>query len=369
MTYCSAPFTSLQIKNDGTFSYCCMMTTPSGKHNNDTDMVKGRQKMINGEVLEECNTKCYGTQHLQSSHVSYMNKLFPISSDYKHSAEIDPKDVQYIDLRVGNICNYMCLMCGDEHSHLWAKAHNIASPYISWTDSPEKYNQIINFISKCVNLKSLSLAGGEPFYNKAQINDILDRLPREMDLKLITNVSTCSDDYVSVLNEFQTGRLNSSIDGVGRWNDTQRFLSEWDTVNINILKYAKQLHSKWDITLVPTFTVINILGVEDFFDWYVNTVLPVRPTLKFGYTICQQPRHMSMYIIPLAIRTELADRIQTKFGHLSVVNRLASALRQDVTVEKIFVDRLISQIEVEFPKIGMNVYNNIPELKDILSKK
>lgn len=363
--YCSAPWTTVQIKNDGSFSYCCMSRDPIGRDLNDPALVEGRKRMLAGEILSSCKEKCFDTSELFSSHMSYMNKLHPI--EHEVTAEVNPEHIQYIDLRIGNICNFTCLMCGERDTHLWGKLNGKTDPYISWAQDPEQYDRIMNFIASCKNLKSISLAGGEPFYNKKQLFDIINRLPRDIELKFITNVSVCDDEIISKLNEFKSGRLHCSIDGVGKWIETQRLRSNWNEVESNMLKFAAELHDKWQIRLVPTFTVINTYGLPDFIDWFYNVLRKTRESAIFAYTVCTQPERMTLYNIPLETRKHIVETIIHKeYPENVTTNKLYNALVKDITPAEWTKSDLAKYFNYVKDKTGLDVLEVVPEISEVL---
>lgn len=362
--YCSAPWTTVQIKNDGQFSYCCMSRDPMGDSLNSSSMVTGRQQMIDGEVLPVCQSKCFDNEKLFSSQRMELNKRFPLTHDIAPTAS--PKHIEYIDLRMGNICNYMCLMCGDRDSHLWGKANNKKDPYISWAKNPTQYQYIMDFIASCKNLKCISLAGGEPFYNKKQLFDVIDRLPRDIELKFITNMSFCDDEIIAKINEFKTGRMHCSIDGVGKWVETQRLRSNWHNIENNTLKFAKELHEGWQMTLVPTFTVINTYGLEEFADWIMQVYTPTRKNAKMSYTICQWPDHMSLYNIPLSRRIQISNSIKEKNYNHPSIKRLLDSIEKDITPATDTVNKLKNYLQYVNHSTGFDALSGVPELAEVI---
>ena len=364
--YCSAPWTTIQIKNTGKFAYCCVSNDPMGNDLNDYDLVEGRKKIINGETLPTCQRACFDVEHLYSSQRFSLNTRFPLEHDVSEHA--NPEHIQYIDLRMGNICNYMCLMCGDRDSHLWGKANKKEDPYVSWARDPEQYERIVNFIASCKNLKSISLAGGEPFYNKKQLFDIIDRLPRNIDLKFITNVSFCDGEIIDKLNEFKTGRLHCSIDGVGRWVETQRYRSDWNIIEKNVLKFTNELHEGWTTMLVPTFTAINTYGLEEFADWIVNVYTPTRKNANMSYTICQWPDHMTLYNIPLERRQQITQNIRAKkYDHINL-NKLLDSIEKDINPDPTTIEKFDNYLKYVKHATGLDTLEGVPELSEIIGR-
>lgn len=365
--YCSAPWTTVQIKNDGQFSYCCMSRDPMGNTLNDTDLVNGRQRMIAGEILPVCQTKCFDNETLFSSQRMDLNKRYPL----KHNATplANPEHIEYIDLRMGNICNYMCLMCGDRDSHLWGKANKKENPYISWATDPVQYKNIMDFIASCKNLKCISLAGGEPFYNKKQLFDVIDRLDRNIELKFITNMSFCDDEIIAKLNEFKTGRMHCSIDGVGKWVETQRHRSEWKNIEENTLKFARELNPGWNMMLVPTFTVLNTYGLEDFVVWIFDKYRKTRETANFSYTICTTPRHMTLYNIPLEKRKNIVQKVREKGYNYVTLDRLLDSIEKDINPNSKTIEELHSYLSYVKHVTQLDVLTEIPEIGEVIERQ
>lgn len=366
--YCSAPWTTVQIKNDGQFSYCCMSRDPMGSSLNDVPMVEGRQQMIDGKILPVCQTKCFDIEKLFSSQRQDLNRRWPIKNPI--DAIANPEHIDYIDLRMGNICNFTCLMCGDRDSHIWGKINGKEDPYISWAKNPDQYKKIMDFIESCKNLKCISLAGGEPFYNKKQLFDVIDRLPRNIELKFITNVSFCDDEIIAKLNEFEKGRLHCSVDGVGKWIETQRLRSDWKVIEHNLLKFSRELHSKWQLRLVPTFTVLNTYGLPDFIEWYYNILLQARKDFVFSYTICTMPERMTLYNIPIVDRKKIVLQLKgKKYPHNPTLERLYKALLQNNTPNKDTVKDLSTYLDYVRNKTDLDVLVNIPEIGEIFEQR
>jgi hypothetical protein len=337
-----------------------------GNDINDDRLVEGRQKIIDGEVLPVCQEKCLDIEHLFASQRQDLNKRWPIKNPV--AAKANPEHIEYIDLRMGNICNYMCLMCGERDSHLWGKANNKENPYISWAKDPVQYERIMDFIASCKNLKCISLAGGEPFYNKKQLFDVIDRLDRNIELKFITNMSFCDDEIVAKLNEFKTGRMHCSIDGVGKWVETQRYRSDWQTIESNTLKFARELHEGWQMMLVPTFTVLNTFGLAEFVDWIFNVYRKTRPTANFSYTVCTMPQHMTMYNIPLQKRKEIAQTIRDKGYEYPILPKLLASVEKDIEPDDKTVKQLDRYLSYVKHSTDFDVLQPMPEVGEVIGK-
>jgi hypothetical protein len=360
MTYCSAPWTTVNIKTDGRYSYCCVSWDLLGNHANDNNLVQGRQNIINGEILDVCKKACFNVESLYQSQRQLTNNLFPI----KHSTDIklNPLDIEYIDLRIGNICNYMCLMCNESQSHLWGKFKGIDEPHIHWGD---RHREIIEFISSCKNLKRICLSGGEPFYNKSQLFEIMDSLSFDITLKFITNVSICDDEIINRMNKFKKGILNCSIDGVEHWIETQRYKSNWNTIEKNIIKFSEKLHKGWRINLVPTFSVLNVTGLPNFINWYYNVLSNVRKT-HFAYSILYQPHYLTLYSLSQAVRNNIVSQVKDfNFELTDTINDLLLSVSKVESPKNKDIAELEKFLKNIKNKTNLDVATIIPEIGDL----
>jgi sulfatase maturation enzyme AslB (radical SAM superfamily) len=360
MTYCSAPWTSLQIKTNGDFSFCCVSNDPLGSDLNDKAFVDARSRIIQGETLPSCKTACLDKEELFYTIRKNITNLYPITQP-TISSNIDYEQIQYLDLRLSNICNYSCLMCGAQSSHLWGKVKGFHDPVVSWGD---KGTKILDLISKLKNLKTVCIAGGEPFFNKPLLLKILDRLDRSVELKFITNVSIFDEAVVKIMNEFKKGKFNASIDGVGKWNDVQRHRANWSEINVNFLNYIKHLHSGWEFNIIPTMSILNFIGLYDLLEWYEFKIKHLRHNINLYYTILTKPDHLSLFIIPTETRMKYNKRIKDTFPDLSIPIKNLIA----VTDKEIFKDSNEFFAELKNIERDMNikVLELLPELKNAL---
>ena len=255
-------------------------------------------------------------------------------------------------------------MCYEGDSHLWGKLFNNSQPVINWGDEEDK---ILDFIISCKNLKRISLAGGEPFYNKKILYKILNELDRNVELKFITNVSVCDNEIINMMNEFNKGRLHCSIDGIGKWIELQRLGSNWNVIEKNILNFCNNLHDKWKIVLVPTFSIFNILGLKDFLKWYFNKLYPTRNNLQISYTITKQPHGMTFYSLDQHVRNKIVNEIKESNIPLKEygLDYLLDIINKDVEKNKKEINAFYKHCDFIKEKLNIDYFQELPELKNV----
>tara|TARA_A100001037_G_scaffold273984_1_gene271328 strand:+ start:2470 stop:3585 length:1116 start_codon:yes stop_codon:yes gene_type:complete len=369
MTYCTAPFNTCRIKTNGEFTFCCQIDSPcAGENLNSKNLVKLRQDVIDGKVIDHCQKNCLDEEERWKHNEEWesqrqnLGKYFPLN--HNAAPYVNKDDLEYIDVRVSNICNFTCVMCGSPDSHLWGKLHGHEHPNINWGD---KEDEILDFIISCKNLKRISLAGGEPFYNKKILYKILNHLDRNVELKFITNVSVCDNEIINMMNEFNKGRLHCSIDGIGKWIELQRLGSNWNVIEKNILRFCNNLHDKWKVVLVPTFSIFNILGTKDFLQWYFDKLYPTRKNLQISYTITTYPDGMTFYSLDQHVRNKIVNEIKESNIPLKEygLDYLLDIINKDVEKNKKEINAFYKHCDFIKEKLNIDYFRELPELKNV----
>ena len=150
-SFCAIPFVSTMINTDGKFKYCCIAEgdedtnlQTNGKKLNvkenslldafNSDTVRNvRKKMITGEQVSAC-MKCDLQNKIgRESYRDMMTgewikrigseQMNALIEDAKNNDGIINSMPVYLDLRLGNLCNFKCRMCNPFNSNSIAKEH------------------------------------------------------------------------------------------------------------------------------------------------------------------------------------------------------------------------------------------------------
>jgi MoaA/NifB/PqqE/SkfB family radical SAM enzyme len=136
-TICSLPWTSVEATPNGEARICCLsnelivdkkgyamnIANSSLQEMFQSDYMKSlRQEFLDGKKPSTCN-KCWSVEEaggkskriLARDSLEYKKVFEPI--DYFN---IDPTKIQFLDLKLGNICNLKCRICGSWSSSKWA---------------------------------------------------------------------------------------------------------------------------------------------------------------------------------------------------------------------------------------------------------
>jgi len=219
--------------------------------------------------------------------------------------ETTERNLEYLELRSNNLCNFSCRMCSPIDSNQIGQEVRI-NPKLKkyYTYNPphnlleeindSNFQQIINQISQ---VKFLSLTGGEPMLIK-QYYDLLDYIvennySKNITLQITTNCSVYNSHIVERLKEFKEVLFTLSLDGVEETAEYQRYGTVWSTVKENSLKFLELPNINPVVN--ATLTAYSILDLSRFADFLIelynknnSTYFMLRPAIvpnEIQYTL------------------------------------------------------------------------------------
>ena len=166
---------SFDRKSDGSRSFYNLNKNPITKILNSDSFKELRLKMLNGEKPEACNG-CYKAEEFGvPSKRNIESQKFGLSLDdlrarTNSSGEITA-DIEYAELRLGNLCNLKCRTCNPNSSSKWNSEYGPMQeqlPFITKYDLKADFNWAVNeefwadFLKNSMHLKLLYINGGEP---------------------------------------------------------------------------------------------------------------------------------------------------------------------------------------------------------------
>lgn len=198
----------------------------------------------------------------------------------------DPK-VYYADIRLGNVCNITCRMCGPGASRLWADHFNQVQPKRFLMPVQElKYLKESNWvkqqpvqwlIQQCLpSVESLHFAGGEPLIIPEMV-ELLETCvasgrAKEILLSYNTNITVLPEKVTRLWHHFKGVSVMCSIDAVGALNEYIRRPSKWADIDRNLHALDDNFH-RWGLKTVhfnTTVQIYNILHLDEFFGYLEN---------------------------------------------------------------------------------------------------
>lgn len=242
-------------------------------------------------------------------------------------ANDDPDQLWFLDLKLGNICNLKCRICGSWSSSKWAseeldympkgfdKKQHIAYHWLkqgAWPRNPDT-NFWDNLKQLLPNIKYLEFTGGEPWLIKEHF-DLLryaveNGYSKNIDIHYNTNATQMPGEANSkIWQEFGRVDVAFSIDNVGDRFEYERYGANWTIANdiIDYVHYSQSLMP--NITTQLCFTV-NIQNV-----YYLDELLVWADTKPFGsiyFNMLHSPDHMSVQRMPTAAKELVLNKLKT----------------------------------------------------------
>jgi MoaA/NifB/PqqE/SkfB family radical SAM enzyme len=263
--FCPMPWTGLMYNFDGTVKNCIRSAGSLGdiKQQPIEEIVTknnlDRQKqIIDRAPVKTCHT-CYDLERgkrsfeIISDRVFYIKELkrVPVSTYQQGNFQLNA-----IDVRWSNLCNFACVYCSPEYSSKWAQELK-QTPITPTTEQTQQFKQYI--FDNVENLKHVYLAGGEPLLMKENL-ELLDRLSPDVNLRINTNLSKVDTEIFEKICSFKNVHWTVSVESIEQEFEYIRYGSKWADFleNLNVIK---QLDHK--ITFNMLHFLLNYFSVFD----------------------------------------------------------------------------------------------------------
>lgn len=291
-------------------------------------MQKMRQQMRNGEKPATCklcwDEEAAGRDSKRIHSQVRLKELYPLVDWYNDT----PDQLWFLDLKLGNICNLKCRICGSWSSSKWAaeemdylpkgvdKKSHIAYQWLKQGKWPEESPDFWdNLKSLLPNIKYFEFTGGEPWLIKEHW-DLLqyaadNGYSKNIDIHYNTNATQRLGPHTMVWDKFGRVDIAFSIDNVGKRFEYERYGANWELANsiIDNVHWTKNVDTP-NITTQLCFT-INIQNV-----YYIDELLAWADTKPFGsvyFNMLHSPDHMSIQRMTPAAKDLVLNKLKTTF--------------------------------------------------------
>ena len=294
---CMLPWVSIETSPIGTSRPCCLaideITDADGvkydlnKHTLTQIYQSGymqdlRQEFLDGRQPATCK-RCWDEE--AAGRVSKrINSRIRLKEYYDKVdfSNTNPDQLWFIDLKLGNICNLKCRICGSWSSSPWAqeemaylpkvkKKDHLAYTFLKQGAWPRENPQFWdNLRALLPNIKYFEFTGGEPFLIKEHFEllqyAVDNGYSKDIEIHYNTN-GTVFPDFVDVWKEFKHVEIAFSIDNMGARFEYERYLAKWDEVRVNLAKFTDLRSRKLTIHLCTTINIQNVYYLPEICDW------------------------------------------------------------------------------------------------------
>ena len=338
--FCVLPWVSLEASPIGTVRPCCLaddeILDDAGRKfelstanfqdiQNSTHMRHLRQQFLDGEQPQTCR-KCWSEERAgrtsKRMHTLDRMKHMGISAEWT----TDAKPLMFLDLKLGNICNLKCRICGSWSSSQFA-AEEIANtrPEQRKTSHayqmlragawPRENNQFWSQIDSVVDdIRYIEFTGGEPFMIEehfAMLQGMVDRdIAHNVEIHYNTNGTQYPEQAEAIWRHFRTVEIAFSIDDVGERFEYQRSNAVWAEVCANLDRFRdlKQIHPNIELQVCTTVNVFNVRYLGDVAAWLERN----RESFNFVYwNMMHDAWYFSIACLPDTAKTAIAEYLDS----------------------------------------------------------
>jgi len=344
-TICMLPWISLEASPQGTAKPCCLYDDEILDDNGNKyllaehglqeiykskSMQNLRQEFLDGKKPAGC-FRCWNEEDVgrtsKRMHTQVRLKELKNTVDYTN---LQPDQLWFLDLKLGNICNLKCRICGSWSSSKWAEEEinyvtdlktpaqrktHLAYTFLQQGAWPRKSPYFWENLKQLLpDIKYFEFTGGEPWLIQEHIEllkyAVAQGYSKNIDIHYNTNATQWPQDLVEIWRDFGRVDVAFSIDNVGDRFEYERYGADWDTANsiVNSVHSMQLLYP--NITTQLCFTV-NIQNV-----YYLDELLAWADTKNFGsiyFNLLQSPSHMCVSHMTETAKELVLNKLKTTF--------------------------------------------------------
>ena len=266
--YCVAPFRQAYIDSTGVSS-CCRhprQSTTLEQWENNTFLKKIQQQTLLGQWPTECNS-CKQEEKLY-------NTSLRIQSNADYDQSYTDTQIDFIDYRSENICNFRCRSCEPGFSHLIAKELQDNPKILSkfFPIAQKKYVTVddVNYkwiLENLAQIRRLMFTGGEPTLMpkvKLILQQVLENRHKDLSIMITTNGSFQDDFWYDLTEKLPNMHWTISIDAIGAAAGIIRDGSDWLQIEHNARWLAKNSGSFMINSVISNLSLFQLWPLLDF---------------------------------------------------------------------------------------------------------
>ena len=357
--FCVLPWVSLETSPIGTVRPCCLAEEEIVDiHGNKFDLSKSaelvdiqdsnymrklRKQFLRAEQPDTCR-KCWAVEDADgtSKRMHTLNRLKHIIPDSDWTQ--DPKPLMFLDLKLGNICNLKCRICGS-----WSSS-TFAVEEIEFSPIAEKNT------------------GGEPFMIREHfrfLERIVDMgIAGQVEIHYNTNGTQFPDNAEDIWQHFKTVEIAFSIDDVGARFEYQRANAVWSEVESNIARFMamRDRHPNIQLQACITVNVFNVIYLETVANW------ADQQGFDFVYwNMLHEARHFSIAALPDTAKQAIVEKLSTAAVSTKTQAEIKSVIDFMMQGQSLDGTQLLNQITITDQRRKQSLADVEPEFAEIIN--
>jgi MoaA/NifB/PqqE/SkfB family radical SAM enzyme len=335
--FCILPWVSLEASPIGTVRPCCLaeeeildddgnkfelISAEFSAVQNSKYMKDLRQQFLDQKQPRTCR-KCWNEERSgrTSKRMHTLDRLKHVVSDSSWTA--DAKPLMFLDLKLGNICNLKCRICGSwsssqfaaEELHFVNRAEKKTSIHYemlkkgAWPrENPGFWREIDAVLDQ---IRYIEFTGGEPFMIQEHfdmLQGIVDRgIAHQVEIHYNTNGTQWPENAEEIWQHFKTVEIAFSIDDLDSRFEYQRTNATWSDVGQNLERFRelRSRHNNITLQVCATVNVFNVFYLENLANWI--------DTQQFDFiywNMLHEAYYLSVGTMPDRAKTEAIGRLE-----------------------------------------------------------
>jgi MoaA/NifB/PqqE/SkfB family radical SAM enzyme len=392
--FCVLPWISLEASPVGTVRPCCLADDElvddiGNKFNLATADFKGiqnsnsmrelRQEFVDGKQPKTCR-KCWKEERAgrTSKRMHTLDRLKHMLPDQDWS--VDAKPLMFLDLKLGNICNLKCRICGswssstfaaEELQHLMRNEDRKDNHHYhmlrqgAWPRENQQFWSEIASISD--QIQYIEFTGGEPFMIQEHFNllqGLVDRgLAGNIEIHYNTNGTQWPETAEEIWKHFKIVEIAFSIDDVGERFEYQRSNAVWTEVINNIARFRalRSRHTNIRLQICCTINVFNVYYLETVAKWILEQKMDFiywnMMHDAYFFSISSLPERAKQAITKRLLTADVPAPVQEEFA------RVVDFMNRGVSLDGEQLRREVGNLD---RRRGQNLVEVEPELAQLI---
>jgi len=229
-----------------------------------------RKNMLEGKPDTGC-TRCYEEEKMHGESMrTFANSQFSIDSKTLNENFLHTK---YIEVSLDNTCNLECKMCSSVHSTKLRKRDELLGNYVhpNTVYNPDMLNGLdLNQVER------IKFLGGEPLISKHHL-PFLKKFTDYSKMTLMYNTNATmipNQETIDIMKQAKSLDFIISIDGIYKYNDYQRWGSNFEKIIENALVLKNTFDNIGWFTFLNTFSALNLNSYTETKAWFEKNDYP-----------------------------------------------------------------------------------------------
>jgi organic radical activating enzyme len=395
--FCVLPWISLEASPIGTVRPCCLaddelldnngqkfslLTANFADIQNSRSMTELRKDFLAGCKPQTCR-KCWNEERAgrTSKRMHTLNRLKHMDMGTEWTT--DAKPLMFLDLKLGNICNLKCRICGSWSSSQFAteelndmhpsedKKKTFPYQMLRAGAWPRENDQFWSEIDQCLSdIRYIEFTGGEPFLidqHFDMLQGIVDRgIAHQVEIHYNTNGTTFPERGEKIWRHFKTVEIAFSIDDVGQRFEYQRSNAVWSEVcdNLDRFRDLKEIYSNIVLQICTTVNVFNVRYIDEVARWIDRN----QDGFNFVYwNMMHDAWYFSIACLPDTAKQAIADHLRSAdvpVQFRAEFDRIIEFMQRGASTDGFMTRLKINDLD---RKRGQNLAEVAPDLAQLLN--